>query len=143
MSRLGKPPSDELAQTLMAKSGSNHQTISSFTPFLDVRRDYDSLIDEQAPTLITFKASNICITGKQILRRLTPVEYERLQGFPDDWTLIPWKRGYSTDEYRYQAMGNSMAVPVMHWLGSRIKAALYNPQEFSVTPNKINPFDSL
>jgi len=143
MSRLGKPPSDELSHTLMAKSGSNHQTISSFTPFLDVRRAYDSLIDEQAPTLITFKASNVCITGKQILRRLTPVEYERLQGFPDDWTLIPWKRGYSTDEYRYQAMGNSMAVPVMKWLGMRIDAALTNPGQYNVTTKQINPFDSL
>lgn len=54
-------------------------------------------------------------------RRLTPVECERLQGFPDNWTNIPWKGGMATDGHRYQAMGNSMAVPVMRWLGHRIK----------------------
>ena len=56
-------------------------------------------------------------------RRLTPIEYERLQGFPDDWTKIPY-RGKSADECpdapRYKAMGNSMAVPVMRWIGERI-----------------------
>ena len=61
------------------------------------------------------------------VRRLTPVECERLQGFPDNWTAIPW-RGKPAEEcpdsHRYKAMGNSMAVPVMRWLGSRIDAVL-------------------
>lgn len=58
-----------------------------------------------------------------IVRRLTPKECERLQGFPDDWTKIPY-RGKPAEECpdgpRYKAMGNSMAVPVMRWLGERI-----------------------
>lgn len=58
------------------------------------------------------------------VRRLTPRECERLQGFPDDYTRIPW-RGKSAEECpdgpRYQALGNSMAVPVMGWIGKRIQ----------------------
>jgi DNA (cytosine-5)-methyltransferase 1 len=57
------------------------------------------------------------------VRRLTPRECERLQGFPDDYTLIPW-RGLIDDRCpdgpRYKALGNSMAVPVMRWIGERI-----------------------
>ena len=56
------------------------------------------------------------------VRRLTPVECERLQGFPDNWTNIPWrKKEEAPDGPRYKALGNSMAVPVMHWIGQRIK----------------------
>lgn len=58
------------------------------------------------------------------VRRLTPRECERLQGFPDDYTLIPW-RGKPADQCpdgpRYKALGNSMAVPVMAWIGRRIE----------------------
>ena len=57
------------------------------------------------------------------VRRLTPIECERLQGFPDGWTAIPWK-GKSAGECpagpRYKALGNSMACNVMRWLGTRI-----------------------
>ncbi len=64
--------------------------------------------------------------GMQV-RRLMPVECERLQGFPDNHTLISW-RGKEADECpdgpRYRAIGNSMAVPVMRWIGERIVAAL-------------------
>ena len=55
------------------------------------------------------------------VRRLTPVECERLQGFPDNYTNIPWrKKPESPDGPRYKALGNSMAVPVMRWIGERI-----------------------
>lgn len=64
--------------------------------------------------------------GMQV-RRLTPIECERLQGFPDNHTMISW-RGKDADECpdgpRYRAIGNSMAVPVMRWIGERIAAAL-------------------
>ena len=62
-----------------------------------------------------------CISGKSIgVRRLTPRECERLQGFPDDWTLVPHRGKPAADGPRYKAIGNSMAVPVMRWIGSRI-----------------------
>ena len=57
-------------------------------------------------------------------RRLTPVECERLQGFPDNFTAIPWKKKgpeACPDGPRYKALGNSMAVPVMRWIGERIQ----------------------
>jgi hypothetical protein len=57
------------------------------------------------------------------VRRLTPVECERLQGFPDGYTNIPWRgKAEAPDGPRYKALGNSMAVPVMHWIGKRIAA---------------------
>jgi len=58
------------------------------------------------------------------VRRLTPVECERLQGFPDDYTRIAWRNMPAEscpDGPRYKAMGNSMAVPVMRWIGERIQ----------------------
>ena len=56
-----------------------------------------------------------------IVRRLTPTECERLQGFPDGWTDIPYKgREHPSDGARYKALGNSMAVPVMRRIGERI-----------------------
>jgi DNA (cytosine-5)-methyltransferase 1 len=55
------------------------------------------------------------------VRRLTPVECERLQGFPDNYTNIPWRKAQeSPDGPRYKSLGNSMAVPVMAWIGKRI-----------------------
>ena len=61
------------------------------------------------------------------VRRLTPEECERLQGFPDGWTQIPWK-GKSPEQCpdgpRYRALGNSMAVPVIRWIGERIGVKL-------------------
>lgn len=64
--------------------------------------------------------------GMQV-RRLTPIECERLQGFPDNHTLIGWRGKVAAecpDGPRYKAIGNSMAVPVMRWIGERIAAAL-------------------
>ncbi|EMO7792821.1 phage N-6-adenine-methyltransferase [Citrobacter freundii] len=58
------------------------------------------------------------------VRTLTPLEYERLQGFPDGHTLIPYEGKLADDAPRYKAIGNSMAVPVMRWIGERIAAAL-------------------
>lgn len=63
------------------------------------------------------------VMSAMAVRRLTPVECERLQGFPDEYTRIPWKRKPASecpDGPRYKALGNSMAVPVMRWIGERI-----------------------
>lgn len=54
------------------------------------------------------------------VRRLTPRECERLQGFPDDYTLVEYRGKLASDSPRYKALGNSMAVPVMRWIGQRI-----------------------
>lgn len=65
------------------------------------------------------------VAGSSTVRRLTPRECERLQGFPDDFTLIPWRGKPASDcpdGPRYKALGNSMAVPCMAWIGQRIAA---------------------
>ncbi|MHC2016366.1 DNA cytosine methyltransferase [Methylobacterium sp. CM6247] len=61
------------------------------------------------------------LTGWAV-RRLTPLECERLQGFPDGYTLVPTSRGMMADGPRYKSLGNSMAVNAMRWIGRRIEA---------------------
>ena len=81
---------------------------------------------EQANTLNQFdtgERDTHAVAQAMTVRRLTPRECERLQGFPDDWTMIPWrKKGAEEcpDGRRYRALGNSMAVNVMAWIGERI-----------------------
>lgn len=79
---------------------------------------------EGDPAFTLQAAHSHAVATPRAARRLTPRECERLQGFPDDWTLIPW-RGKSADQCpdgpRYKAIGNSMAVPVMAWIGKRIQ----------------------
>ncbi len=82
--------------------------------------------DEVTNTLNTFDVGDVRATDiveqTMRVRRLTPVECERLQGFPDNYTNIAWrKKPESPDGVRYKALGNSMAVPVMSWIGRRIK----------------------
>ena len=60
--------------------------------------------------------------SQMAVRRLTPRECERLQGFPDDYTLVEYRGRLAADGPRYRALGNSMAVPVMRWIGERIAA---------------------
>lgn len=72
--------------------------------------------------MYTLNATGVhAVTQSMAVRRLTPVEAERLQGFPDGHTDIGWKGKATPDSHRYKAMGNSMAVPVMRWIGQRIK----------------------
>jgi DNA (cytosine-5)-methyltransferase 1 len=69
----------------------------------------------------TLQAKNpMAVAHALQVRRLTPTECERLQGFPDGWTAIPYRGKPASDGPRYKALGNSMAVPVMAWIGRRI-----------------------
>lgn len=85
-----------------------------------------ALVDEEVAFTVAATQDQTLIEDTQeryIVRRLMPIECERLQGFPDDWTKVPY-RGKPAEECpdapRYKAIGNSMAVPVMRWLGKRI-----------------------
>jgi DNA (cytosine-5)-methyltransferase 1 len=66
-------------------------------------------------------ANQTAVATPMAVRRLTPTECERLQGFPDGYTNIPWRgKDESPDGPRYKALGNSWAVPVVAWIGQRI-----------------------
>jgi DNA (cytosine-5)-methyltransferase 1 len=79
--------------------------------------------EEQAPPITGRHGDPGNVMSGMRVRRLTPRECERLQGFPDDYTMIPYRGKPAADGPRYKALGNSMAVPVMRWIGRRIQAA--------------------
>ena len=87
----------------------------------------DALIQrDMSATLSTHNTQTLITGGREkrslTVRRLTPRECERLQGFPDDYTDIPYRnKEHAPDGPRYRALGNSMAVPVMRWIGERIR----------------------
>lgn len=121
--------------------------------------------DNSAPTLTCNHEAPIVLLGDGRIRRLTPVECERLQGFPDGHTLIPTEKrkkvnsdelAYLRNHYpdlseeeaamlaadgpRYKAIGNSMAIPVMRWIGDRITKAVCRQKEGSKTKErKVKP----
>jgi hypothetical protein len=85
-------------------------------------------IGNQSPTLKSTNSGGntvpCVLEPNTVVRRLTPVECERLQGFPDNYTNIPWRnKPTAPDSRRYKALGNSMAVPVMRWIGKRMMDA--------------------
>lgn len=86
-----------------------------------------ALIQHDMSATLSTHNTRTLITGDNeerglTVRRLTPRECERLQGFPDDYTDIPYRnKEHAPDGARYKALGNSMAVPVMRWIGERIR----------------------
>jgi DNA (cytosine-5)-methyltransferase 1 len=95
-----------------------HQTYIATAQFVDT---YNGTIQGDVSATMTADMAGPTHSGPKVMqnmavRRLTPVECERLQGFPDNYTNIP----KAADGNRYKALGNSMAVPVMRWIGERI-----------------------
>jgi len=99
-------------------NGGGHQAVAFQSSQSGVR------IDEVHATLDSNNGSrrhNGVVVGWAV-RRLTPRECERLQGFPDGYTDVPWRnKNWTPDGPRYKALGNSMAVNAMRWLGRRIE----------------------
>lgn len=90
-----------------------------------VYKEYTTSLDANSPPPAVFQPQAVMQAMK--VRRLTPRECERLQGFPDDYTLIPWRKKPASecpDGPRYRSLGNSWAVPVAKWIGQRIDKAL-------------------
>lgn len=86
---------------------------------------YDGAVTGDVACTIGAPGSSVNASGPTVMqamavRRLTPRECERLQGFPDDYTLVSVRSKPAADAPRYKALGNSMAVPVMQWIGERI-----------------------
>lgn len=108
-------------------------TVTSSPPFSRTGNDIGNTSVPHIAKCLTTRMRNsldaetfITVSQGQFLqvRRLTPRECERLQGMPDDYTRIPWRGKLSEDcpdGPRYKAIGNSMAVPVMRWIGERIQ----------------------
>ena len=121
--QMSAPQTDvDLVQTLQAKNPMAVACIGGQHPNAAISED-------QSPTL----TSAMGVGGGHIpavaqsmdVRRLTPIECERLQGFPDGYTNIPWRKAdESPDGPRYKALGNSWAVPVVAWIGRRIEGHL-------------------
>lgn len=95
----GHPPTIAFPQNL---SATQHASAENITPSMGAKN----------PTAV---ATNMRV------RRLTPTECERLQGFPDGYTDVPWRGKRATDGPRYKALGNSWAVPTVQWIGRRIE----------------------
>jgi len=111
-----------VAGALAAEPGAKQQTYVAFHPTQDPISSVDGTTHAMGAGSERGKATVAVATHMQV-RRLTPRECERLQGFPDDWTLIPWRgkpAAECPDGPRYKALGNSMAVPCMRWIGERI-----------------------
>ncbi len=93
-------------------------------------KDHGAYAGEVAPTLRGMGhdgshangGGQVAVKAGASVRRLTPRECERLQGFPDDYTQVQYRKKPAADGPRYKALGNSMAVPVMRWIGERIQA---------------------
>lgn len=105
---------DEIASALRASSGGSdkaHVAICATGEYLEGR-----LLDPEESGWSQWSGWRV--------RRLMPIECERLQGMPDNYTLVPYRGKLAADGPRYKAIGNSMAVPCVEWLGRRIDEVL-------------------
>lgn len=123
----------DIAPTLVARMGTGGNMIPMTTEVIAIRGNVIGRKPKNggnglgcepglAPTLTTIDRHGVMDQELRV-RKLTPVECERLQGFPDNYTRISW-RGKPEEEcpdgLRYKAIGNSWAVPVINWIGRRI-----------------------
>jgi DNA (cytosine-5)-methyltransferase 1 len=104
----------QLAVAVTLHSSDGTASTASFT-------EISSSLCSRAPGRVENSTTTAVMHGMAV-RRLTPRECERLQGFPDDYTQVEYRGRLAADGPRYRALGNSMAVPVMRWIGQRIAA---------------------
>lgn len=121
--REGNPSrfGEEMSPTLRAAMGDNQAAVAVGVD------TYNGTVQGNIAATLTADMAGPTHSGPKVMqsmavRRLTPRECERLQGFRDDYTLIPWRGKEAPDGPRYKALGNSMAVPVMRWIGERIES---------------------
>lgn len=125
----------EGSHCLPLRTASNGKSVNNQTPILYSIMPQNSGKDYKAkpstveqPLMAGMPGGNqggdVLLNGRaRTIRRLTPIECERLQGFPDNYTQIPYRNKPTDkcpDRPRYKGLGNSMAVPVMRWIGERI-----------------------
>jgi len=128
MQAFGEYADDQTASAMKARDYKDATDLVSVTTMKAVGTDmFNGAITGDVAVPMTNRADGTG-TGPTVMqamavRRLTPIECERLQGFPDNYTQIPWSKkpaDQCPDGVRYKALGNSMAVPVMRWIGERI-----------------------
>ena len=132
--REGNPSrfTEEKSPTLRANMGDNQVSVA-YSVREDAKKgnmsvtelDVSNCISAHQPSIMSHHAQTFI--NDMAVRKLTPVECERLQGFPDNYTNI---KENCPDGHRYKAMGNSMAVPVMRWIGERINN--YKEENYAV-----------
>lgn len=98
-----------------SKAGMNRQSVLCMAD-----ANANAAIDDDMTGTLKVGGEPPIVASEYVVRRLMPVECERLQGFPDGWTDIEFRGKQASDSARYKALGNSMAVPVMRWIGERI-----------------------
>jgi len=102
-----------------SEDGSGRGTPLVAAPLVvNARQDPDHAVDVSMP--LDTDGTSLAVSGPMGVRRLTPRECERLQGFPDDYTAVTYRGKPAADGPRYAALGNSMAVPVVRWIGERL-----------------------
>lgn len=101
--------------------------------FMSDKKGHNGITDDGTATTLTAQEKERPLVGTNIVRRLTPLECERLQGYPDGWTDIgeytdtSGKKRQTSDSARYKALGNSIALPFWDWLLGRISAQYDRP----------------
>ncbi len=114
------------AGALSASGGTHQQTyiMPATTGFSHTQGLDPQATEERTPTLRKNGGGMAAGIGSTV-RRLTPLECERLMGFPDGWTDIPWnKKDHAPDSRRYAACGNGVVSPVAYWIGARLAEVL-------------------
>jgi DNA (cytosine-5)-methyltransferase 1 len=132
----GGDATEELAPTLRAMNhanshanGGGQMAVATRSVAQTITSNYGKQCDNSDTAL----GPNVAIRAMQV-RRLTPMECERLQGFPDSYTAIPWRNKPASDcpdGPRYKALGNSWAVPCAAWIGRRINQQLRGPHQWA------------
>lgn len=129
IARNGRGDTGNMVNALNAQSGETGKgDAAPCVPVAFTTEQTPKFGDDRAMTLTRLSPTGggqpqAVMTGMSV-RRITPVEAERLQGFPDNWTQVPYRGKTAADGPRYKAIGNSMAVPVMAWIGKQIQKAV-------------------
>jgi DNA (cytosine-5)-methyltransferase 1 len=149
MKRLGYGVDESgIAPVLRAEAGDNQLAVAyNISPGKGELKDDIHVTDAHISKTIDASASNpamhqggSAIVQAMAVRRLTPTECERLQGFPDNYTNIPWRKAAeSPDGPRYKALGNSWAVPVVAWIGQRIQNQIKSNEPRPTTSHRSLP----
>jgi len=124
----GADASVDLAPTLRAGGHTGSHANAGVMPAIAFNSRQDPIHADECAQRLGAKDNGNGLLVHSAVRRLTPTECERLQGFPDGYTDIPWRgKANSPDGPRYKALGNSWAVPKFRWVGERIARLMPAP----------------